>query len=65
MNKERLLKTLQILVEIDKLITQLGMIDPYGDIVENFAEVPDKRPTVTKRLIRMVKKDLLKHEKRC
>ena len=60
MYKERLIKTLIILREIDKLLGQLERNDPYGDIIENFAEFHDKHPPVTKRLIRMVKKDLRK-----
>jgi hypothetical protein len=60
MYKERLVKSLKILIEIDKLLKKLEVIDPYGDILENFAEFPDKYPSVTKRLIRSVKKDLKK-----
>jgi hypothetical protein len=60
MYKERLVKTLRILQEIDNLLYQLERNDPYGDIIENFAEFPYKYPPVTKRLIRMVKKDLRK-----
>jgi hypothetical protein len=60
MNKERLVKAYKILVEIDKLLKQLAVVDPYGDMIENFAEFPYKYPPVTKRLIRMVKKDLRK-----
>jgi hypothetical protein len=60
MYKTRLIITLKILVEIDKLLIQLSKVDPYGDIMENFAEFPDKYPPVTKRLIKMVKNDLRK-----
>jgi hypothetical protein len=60
MYKERLITTLRILIEIDKLLGQLERNDPYGDMIENFAEFPYKYPPVTKRLIRMVKKDLRK-----
>ena len=62
MYKERLVKALEILIEIDKLLKKLAAVDPYGDILENFAEFPKKYPPVTKRLIRMVKKDLLESE---
>ena len=58
MNKERLMKTYEILIQIDKLLVKLAAVDPYGDILENFADFPDKYPPVTKRLIRTVKKDL-------
>ena len=58
MNKENLLRTLEVLQVIDKLLGRLSVIDPYGDILENFAEFPKKYPPVTKRLIRTVKKDL-------
>jgi hypothetical protein len=58
MYKKRLITTLKILLEIDKLLTELSKVDPYGDMIENFAEFPGKYPPVTKRLIRMVKKDL-------
>ncbi len=60
MYKERLIKTHEILIQIDKLLAKLAVVDPYGDILENFAEFPYKYPPVTKRLIRMVKKDLRK-----
>ncbi len=60
MNKERLLKAQEILIEIDRLLDQLAVVDPYGDMIENFAEFPDKYLPVTKRLIRMVKNDLRK-----
>jgi hypothetical protein len=63
MNKERLVKTLEILQKIDKLLGKLSLADPYGDILENFAEFPKKHPPVTKRLIRIVKKDLRNFEK--
>jgi hypothetical protein len=62
MNKERLLKAYKILIQIDKLLAQLAVVDPYGDMLENFAEFPYKYPPVTKRLIRMVKKDLREEE---
>jgi hypothetical protein len=58
MYKERLEKALKILIEIDKLLKKLEAVDPYGDMLENFAEFPKKYPPVTKRLIRMVRKDL-------
>jgi hypothetical protein len=58
MYKERLVKALEILIEIDRLPKKLAVVDPYGDMLENFAEFPKKYPPVTKRLIRMVKKDL-------
>jgi hypothetical protein len=58
MYKERLVKVLEILIEIDRLLKKLAVVDPYGDMLENFAEFPKKYPPVTKRLIRMVKKDL-------
>ena len=58
MYKERLVKSLKILVEIDRLLKKLEAVDPYGDMLENFAEFPYKYPSVTKRLIRLVKKDL-------
>jgi len=58
MYKERLVKALKILIEIDKLLKKLEAVDPYGDILENFAEFPYKYPPVTKRLIRIVRKDL-------
>ena len=58
MNKERLIKTYDILIQIDRLLKKLAVVDPYGDILENFAEFPYKYPPVTKRLIREVKKDL-------
>jgi len=48
---------------IDKLLGKLSLADPYGDILENFAEFPKKHPPVTKRLIRIVKKDLRNFEK--
>ena len=63
MYKERLEKTLKILIEIDKLLKKLAPIDPYGELLETFAEFPKKYPPVTKKLIRMVKKDLLELEK--
>jgi hypothetical protein len=63
MNKERLVKTLEILQEIDKLLGKLSLADPYGDILENFAEFPKKYPPVTKRLIRIVKNDLINFER--
>jgi hypothetical protein len=58
MNKERLIKTYEILIQIDRLLKKLAVVDPYGDILENFAEFPYKYPPVTKRLIRIVRKDL-------
>jgi hypothetical protein len=63
MNKERLIRTYEILKEIDKLLNKLEAVDPYGDIIENFAEFPQKYPPVTKRLIRMVRKDLVNLER--
>jgi hypothetical protein len=62
MYKERLIKALEILVEIDKLLKKLVIVDPYGDMLENFAEFPCKYPPVTKRLIRIVRKDLRSFE---
>ena len=58
MNRQRLLKAKEILIEIDSLLSKLAVVDPYGDIIENFADFPDKYPPVTKRLIRMVEEDL-------
>jgi hypothetical protein len=58
MYKERLVKALEILIQIDRLLKKLEAVDPYGDMLENFAEFPKKYPPVTKRLIRMAKKDL-------
>jgi hypothetical protein len=63
MNKERLIKAYEILKEIDKLLRKLEAVDPYGDMIENFAEFPKKYPPVTKRLIRLVKRDLVNLEK--
>ena len=60
MYKERLVKALKILIQIDKLLKKLEAVDPYGDMLENFAEFPYKYPPVTKSLIRMVRKDLRK-----
>ena len=57
MYKERLVKALEILIEIDRLLKKLAVVDPYGDMLENFAEFPKKYPPVTKRLIRIVKED--------
>ena len=51
-------KSLLILQKIDKLLTELKRVDPYGDLTENFAEYPNKCPLVTKRLIKMIKEDL-------
>jgi hypothetical protein len=56
--KEKLVKALEILIEIDKLLKKLAAVDPYGDMLENFAGFPTKYLPVTKRLIRMVRKDL-------
>ena len=58
MYKERLEKALKILIQIDRLLKKLEAVDPYGDMLENFAEFPKKYPPVTKRLMRIVKKDL-------
>ena len=58
MYKERLVKALEILIKIDRLLKRLAVVDPYGDMLENFAEFPYKYPPVTKKLMRMVKKDL-------
>jgi hypothetical protein len=63
MNKDRLVKEYEILKEIDKLLRKLEAVDPYGDMIENFAEFPKKYPPVTKRLIRLVKRDLVNLEK--
>jgi len=63
MYKEKLVKTLEILIEIDKLLKKLAAVDPYGDMLENFADFPTKYPPVTKRLIRMVRKDLRDFER--
>ena len=63
MYKEKLVKSLKILIEIDKLLKKLASVDPYGDMLENFAEFPTKYPPVTKRLIRIVKKDLRDFER--
>ena len=57
MNRERLVKALEILIHIDRLLKRLAVVDPYGDILGNFAEFPYKYPPVTKRLIRIVRKD--------
>jgi hypothetical protein len=46
------------LLKIDELLGAVERLDPYGDIIENFAEFPDKHPPVTKRLIKMIRKDL-------
>ena len=59
----RLYQTLWTLEKIDYLLNQLNHIDPYGDILENFAEYPDKYPPVTKRLIKMVKADIKRQQK--
>jgi hypothetical protein len=63
MNKEKLVQSLKILIEIDTLLKKLASVDPYGDMLENFAEFPTKYPPVTKRLIRIVKKDLRDFER--
>jgi hypothetical protein len=49
-----------ILVQVDKLLDQIEKYDPYGDMIENFAD-PDadsKRDRVTTRLIGQINGDL-------
>ncbi len=56
-------RCLELLKKIDYLLVELDKVDPYGDLLENFAEYPDKAPPVTKRLIKLVKSDLKKELK--
>jgi hypothetical protein len=51
-------ETLKELIIIDRSLKRIEKIDPYGDMIENFADLPDKYPPCTKRLIKMIKKDL-------
>ena len=55
---ERLREAKKILQTIDKELNKLEKADPYGDIVENFEDMYRKRHT--KRLIKMINKDLKK-----
>lgn len=47
-----------LLTDIDRNLQKLDKIDPYGDLLENFAEFPDKEPVVTKRLLKMIQNDI-------
>jgi len=50
-------KCRDLLVQIDKLLNQLEKIDPYGDMIENFAD-EDKHTRITSRLIGQINGDL-------
>jgi hypothetical protein len=60
--KARATKSKEILKKIDKLLTELQKVDPYGDIIENFCEW-DKRTRHTRRLIKEINQDLRRKTK--
>lgn len=59
---QQLVECYHLINQIDRLLDKLDKVDPYGDLVENFADFPDKYPPVTKRLLKMLNKDIIKEE---
>jgi len=57
--KERAVKCMELLQEIDKLLDKIEKTDPYGDVIENFCD-GDKTTRHTKRVIEQIKGDLKK-----
>ena len=56
--KRRMKQAREALRRIDQELNELEMVDPYGDIIENFQDHEGERHTT--RIIRMISEDLRK-----
>ncbi len=56
--REKLKGIRVLLVEIQQMVKEIEVLDPYGDLIENFEDSNGTR--VTRRLIDMIDVDLAK-----